>query len=58
MPADDLESGLRDLIRDLRPTEVGGEEPQKRETQHAEMRGRQARWHGMVFQRATKLERS
>jgi hypothetical protein len=28
VPADDLESGLRDLIRDLRPAEVGGEEPQ------------------------------
>jgi hypothetical protein len=28
MPADDLESGLRDLIRDLRRTEVAGEEPQ------------------------------
>jgi hypothetical protein len=28
VPADDLESGLRDLIRDLRPTEVAGEEPQ------------------------------
>ena len=48
MPADDVESGLRDLIRDLRPTKVGGEEPQKRETQHTEMRSRQARWHGMV----------
>ena len=58
VPADDLEPGLRDLIRDLRPTEVGGEEPQKRETQHTEMRSRQARWHGMVFQRTTKLDRS
>ena len=58
VPADDVESGLRDLIRDLRPTKVGGEEPQKRETQHTEMRSRQARWHGMVFQRATKLDRS
>ena len=28
VPADDLELGLRDLIRDWRSTEVGGEEPQ------------------------------
>jgi hypothetical protein len=27
VPADDLESGLRDLVRDLRLTEVAGEEP-------------------------------
>ena len=28
MPADDLELGLRDLICDLRPTDIAGEEPQ------------------------------
>jgi hypothetical protein len=28
VPADDLESGLRDLICDLHPTEIAGEEPQ------------------------------
>jgi hypothetical protein len=28
VPADDLESGLRDLIRDLLPTEVAGADPQ------------------------------
>jgi hypothetical protein len=28
VPVDDLESGLQDLIRDLRPTEIAGEEPQ------------------------------
>jgi len=28
VPADDLESGLRDLICDLRPTDIAGKEPQ------------------------------